>query len=292
MPDLNQYINRIKNGLKKRGIYRRTIIKPSFFLAKTIERARIRKFHNIHNSSERCFIIGNGPSINEMDLTLLKNEFTFVTNWFLLHKQYRDIRPDYYCISDSRVFCNKDAVSTLKNNINITGSSPKKFFPLSSRKIINNMEPLGGKTAWYLDYVLYPIWESREVSLEIHNKVYTGDTIIIDFCLPIAYYMGFKEIYLIGCDCSLGDQGSENKDQKHFYKESGHKSKQQSNRYLKEEWLKNVLISYETIKIIFESNGRKIYNAGYGGKLEVFDRVDYDSFFYRLSTKDKTVQFK
>ncbi len=35
--------------------------------------------HNIHHG-QRCFIIGNGPSLQRTDLTKLKDEFTFGMN--------------------------------------------------------------------------------------------------------------------------------------------------------------------------------------------------------------------
>jgi hypothetical protein len=40
---------------------------------------RLRTYKDIHRG-KRCFIIGNGPSLNQLDLTLLKNEYTFGMN--------------------------------------------------------------------------------------------------------------------------------------------------------------------------------------------------------------------
>jgi len=37
--------------------------------------------------------------------------------------------------------------------------------------------------------------------------------------------------------------------------------------------------AYRKTKKIFEIDGRKIFNATKGGKLEVFERVDYDDIF-------------
>jgi hypothetical protein len=43
--------------------------------------------------------------------------------------------------------------------------------------------------------------------------------------------------------------------------------------------LDNVLQSYQLCKMVFEKDDRKIFNATNGGKLELFERVDYDSLF-------------
>src|SRR5690349_18838408 len=41
-------------------------------------------FRNLHKG-RRCFIIGNGPSIKDQDLSPLANEITLVTNSFHVH---------------------------------------------------------------------------------------------------------------------------------------------------------------------------------------------------------------
>src|SRR5438477_1743491 len=63
---------------------------------------RLRKFHNIH-AGERCFIIGNGPSLNRTDLSLLKDEFTFGTNRIYLAFDRLNFRPSYYVCSNELV---------------------------------------------------------------------------------------------------------------------------------------------------------------------------------------------
>ncbi len=40
---------------------------------------RLRKFRSIHKG-EDCFILGNGPSLNKIDLSLLKNYHIFGLN--------------------------------------------------------------------------------------------------------------------------------------------------------------------------------------------------------------------
>ncbi len=43
--------------------------------------ARNAKFHNMY-FGRRCFVIGNGPSSNNEDLTQLSGEITITMNWF------------------------------------------------------------------------------------------------------------------------------------------------------------------------------------------------------------------
>lgn len=274
-----RFLNKIRRPMIRWGLYRRVMLNPRFLLSKIIESKRLKTLKNIYAGKERCFVIGNGPSIQNQDLTKLKDEVTFATNWFVLHKQYENICPKYYCISDPRLFYDKKIAVKLLKLLSEKALQAEMFFPLRAQSKIKKSSVFKNNRVWYLDYILYPIWESKEVSLNIHKGVFTGDTVIIDFCLPIAYYMGFKKIYLLGCDCSLGKNDAKEQNKRHFYDESEHISQQRSDLYLKDQWLQRVIVSYETVRQTFENSGKKVYNAGNGGKLEVFERVEYDHLF-------------
>ena len=49
-----------------------------------IYRPTLKALREHYRGSKRCFIIGNGPSLNETDLTVLENEITFAVNGFFL----------------------------------------------------------------------------------------------------------------------------------------------------------------------------------------------------------------
>lgn len=80
-------------GLKK-GLIRQGYID---ILRKNVE------LKSIYNN-KRCFIIGNGPSINSQDLKLLKDEYTFVVNPFFEFKDYEAVHPKFYCLIDPAYF--------------------------------------------------------------------------------------------------------------------------------------------------------------------------------------------
>ena len=90
--------------------------------------------------------------------------------------------------------------------------------------------------------------------------------------------MGFKEIYLLGVDC----------DYNVFRKADGEiiTSRMKINHFHPEyvETLYTVDIGlqtagYQAAREYADNNGLKIYNATRGGKLEVFERVDFDRSF-------------
>ena len=73
----------------------------------------IRAYKNIHQG-ERCFIIGNGPSLTMEDLSCLTGEHCFAANRICNAFSKTDWRPEYYMCVDSSVFKDmKDTISSL-----------------------------------------------------------------------------------------------------------------------------------------------------------------------------------
>jgi len=254
---------------------------PYIYLHYKYESSRLKKFKDIHKG-QRCFIIGNGPSILQQDLTKLKNEITFVVGWFLLHEQYNEINPTYYCMLDSGDFlasANSEwyqlPLSKARNTI--------KFIPLRLKPIVKWRNFLMNQPVFYINHLMrIKIWETGVISLDVTKGVYTGGgTIIIDFCLPLAFYMGFSEIYLLGCDCDYKLDEAPDFSKAWFYgaPEAANLQRLSVKDNLVTGSFTNVMKSYSVAKEAFEGHGRKIYNAGIGGKLEVFERVNYDELF-------------
>jgi len=243
------------------------------------ERKRLKRFKGLHHHKKRCFLVGNGPSIKNQDLTLLKDEIVFVANHFVLHEQYEEILPTYYCVSDPRLFIKGTNREWGELMLKKTKSTIK-FFPLRAKRAAQKNKYFVGDEIYYLNYLAHKrIWEQNKMSLNIEKGVYTGDTIIVDFCLPLAFYMGFREIYLLGCDSDYGLESAEDYSEGYFYDPSKTTGMRQAKEYHKNYWYNNIIKSYEVAKRCFERNDCRIYNATEGGKLEVFKRVDFKNLF-------------
>jgi hypothetical protein len=104
---------------------------------------------------------------------------------------------------------------------------------------------------------------SAKFSDDSYVAVYDGYTITCSL-IQIAVYMGFKEIYLLGCD------GIYLKGQKNHFVESGFVDK---NAYTSFE---RAMVGYSEAKKYTESHDVKIYNSTRGGALEVFPRISLD----------------
>ncbi|MFA5316104.1 MAG: hypothetical protein WC369_01615 [Dehalococcoidales bacterium] len=249
---------------------------------------RLKKFKDSHKG-QRCFIIGNGPSIKHQDLTRLKDEISFVVNWFALHEQYQDINPTYYCISTREFFRDGDAQLNALNSklyrlLDDKTGSAVKFLNYHAKPYVEENGLLPGHQIYYLNHAHYTLVSRQGISPDVTRAVHHGNTVIIDFCLHLALYMGFSKVYLLGCDCDISFQNSGD-GSSHF-----HPDNPEWGTYKKlppggdpqkhsDSWYNTITRDYAIVKETFEHYGRKVYNAGSGGRLEVFPRVNYDELF-------------
>jgi len=232
----------------------------------------LQRFRNRH-FGERVFILGNGPSLNRCDLTLLKNEFTFGVNNIFLIRDTFNFHPTYYVVEDT--FVAEDRSEQIKK---YTG--PIKFFGNYLRYCLQD----GPDTVWLnvrVNYGSYP--EFPHFSQNAARMVWVGGTVSY-ICLQLAYYMGFSKIYLIGFDHSYSipsdakvsgtEIESVSNDPNHFnpdYFGKGYR--------WHDPMVDRMEKAYRKAKRHFEADGRTIFNATVGGKLEVFERVSYSSLF-------------
>ena len=238
------------------------------------DRNELALFHNRY-LGQRCFIIGNGPSLNKHDLSLLENEYAFGVNSFYYKTRDTGYRPNFYVVEDS---------SVMKENIDEIRAydPPFKFFPT----IYKRLHPKTPNTFFFeMNRGFYektsPNYAVPRFSTDASKVLYCGQSVTY-INLQLAYFMGFTEVYLIGMDFDYlipdshkrtGDVLlSDTDDPNHF-----HKDYFGAGKTWKDPKLDRVLMNYQMANLVFSSVGRKIYNATVGGKLEVFDRVDFET---------------
>lgn len=214
----------------------------------------LRKFKNCHYG-KRLFIIATGPSLRVDDVEKLKDnsELTMSVNYIYHLFELTDWRPDYYVISDGIMMREYE-----KENVDFDKNSKvNKFFSDSYLKFWDK-----SANDTYHGYSMEYNYDQICFSADCSEVVYSGGTVIY-VCLQLAVYMGFKEIYLLGCDFDYSSVG-------HFYAENKHP----------------VDFDYELVRRAYLiaqkyalEHGVKIYNATRGGKLEIFERRDFDELF-------------
>lgn len=242
------------------------------------------KFHNLHKD-ERIFVIGNGPSIRETDLTKIEDAKKMVVSNFYLHKDYKLINPDYYCIAQLTYtdHLNTHFYNRWLSELAEKSGNPQFIFNISEKNLIDSCGSFANKTVnyMYLDGLNVAYYDDVDMT----GKMMMGVSVPVD-CIQIALYMGFKEIYLVGIEHdSLITYRYD-----YFYERSQSLMKDtdpstDGNGSIRNSYKENLYCleslwrQYEKLKEIAEIKGVKIYNATKGGCLDVFERVEYDSIY-------------
>lgn len=279
MKKLDEYIFNVVRNLAKKIIDKKNInyriLERQYFYRKPSK----EEFLSLKNKykGERCFIVGNGPSLNKNNLSLLKKEKSFAVNGIFYKTDEMGYKPNFYVVEDFHVM--HDNLQKIRNY-----DVEYKFFPTNYKHLVDkNINTLffNMNTGYYQEDS--PNFSMPRFSADCSKEIFCGHSVTI-INLQLAYYLGFKEVYLIGMDFNYdipksasiedGVIVSNADDDNHFHPEYFGKGKKWHDPQLPK-----VLNSYKLAKIIYESDGRKIYNATVGGKLELFDRVDYNSLF-------------
>ncbi len=222
----------------------------------------IEKFHNIH-SGKRCFIVATGPSLRIEDLNLLKekNEICISMNEIFHIFDKTKWKPHYYLMDDCRELVkNKDLIDTWEEiKAKFVGDTSELFWDMPHESNV------------YCYHKHYEYYHDRlpKFSSDFSKRSYTGATVTYT-CIQLAAYMGFHEIYLLGVDFSYGDAES-CQEYLHFFKEE--------KSALAKGFVKQVKSAYTMAEKHAKESGIRIYNATRGGKLEIFERVNFDTLF-------------
>lgn len=230
------------------------------------ERLRSRRllapFHNKHQG-ERCFIIGNGPSLRQMDLSPLQQEVTFGLNRIYLMFPELGFHTTYLASVNKLVLeqCSDELAALPMPKFFSKEGRP--FFPRLDNQIYLNTQ--GGLPQFSFDPG-HKLWESATVTY---------------VALQLAYFMGFKQVILIGVDHNFTTKGPANKavvsggdDPNHFapnYFGKGFRWQLPD--------LDTSEIGYTLARDVFAKNGREVIDATVGGKLHIFPKVAYESLF-------------
>lgn len=238
------------------------------------DRKQLRDFYNRFRG-KRAFIVGNGPALNKHDLSLLDGEYVFGVNSIFLKSRESDFKPTFYVVEDSKVYEeNADDIAAY--------DVPFKFFPVDYRE---KYGAVPGAHYFQMNQGFYltnsPNHAVPRFSTDMSRELFCGQTVTY-LNMQIAFYMGFERIYLIGMDFEYNIPDSHVRKGNHILSTTDdpnhfHKDYFGVGKTWKDPKLDRVAMNYRQAKLAYEAVGRKVFNATIGGKLEIFDRVDYET---------------
>ena len=224
--------------------------------------------------TRRLFVVGNGPSLKQMDLSLLRDEITIGFNGIFLHPMFT---PTIYVVEDHLV------AEDRRQEI-MAYRCPVKIFPSYLGYCIEAQD-----NTIFLNHrprVSFPV--DTDFSDDASRITYTGGTVTYTG-LQIAASMGVEQIVLIGVDASYkvhdversntygtGVLTSKSDDSNHFdprYFGAGYRWHDPN--------VHTMLQAYRKARDHGRHRGIAFVNATAGGQLEVFPRQEFHNLFPR-----------
>lgn len=243
--------------------------------------------------SDCAFILGNGTSLIHHDLTLIKGIPSFASNAIYLIFEKTQWRPDYYSCVDTVVLPDRcDEISLWIGKLKKTMFCfPRQTFPHETPFVPQDVDTIirPRENVCFFDTLPVNLDGSQEEVFSLAENDYIVEPMSVTITLmQLAVRLGAKKLFLIGCDteyripawATILDQDSPREDKRiildrdedpnHFDPRYFGKGKvwHSPNTDL-------MIQHYEKVKGVCDQNGIQVYNAGIGGKLEVFPRIHY-----------------
>lgn len=214
---------------------------------------------------KRCFLLGCGPSLSKVDLSLLKNEDVMSVNGAVLLKGLRS----KYFITVAKEWWKQRGREVGKIDVERIFFAPYIGIEACKSPVteLNTVE--------YKDYQHIKADEPWFFSKEANRYVLLGGTVIFP-ALQILYWLGYETVVLLGVDHNY-DLISAGESQRGVYV-SGKSVDHFDEDYYKKDVqihcdLKAMERSFKLSRSAFAEDGRQIINATLGTKLDIFEKA-------------------
>ena len=215
---------------------------------------------------DRCFILATGPSLSEVDLSLLENEITIGVSTI----QKSGFVPDYVVISDpTMVEEYPDWVFTGKEKIKhyIMGYLPG--FPLgpnTKQRIekfgntteVPSREKTNEEVLPLLERTVEVCRRNYYIDSDLNQFSVHGGSVVQDLAVPTAVHLGFKEIYLVGVDGGW----------RHFYANHPDGEDRRMDKWLGQYGEQRPGHNFIVVKEVLNEMGIEIYNSSPSNRFE------------------------
>jgi len=241
--------------------------------AKKFDTARNIELRNKH-AGERCFLVGNGPSIKQQDLSLLEGHTVLACNYFFHHPDIEKISPKYYAIYDGKLETGEWPVSMLDE---VLERCPDVTFMLNGHWRRNpKINRIAERAPVYWVIANQMTHMNIRGPIDLTRGIYGFN--VMKVALFSATYMGFSEICLLGID-NNGTFLDALELSSHFYDAEAEKKDLERDLWQVAQGFRG----WAGIEKRFRGSQHHIVNMTKGGLLYWFERADYETYMATLN---------
>jgi hypothetical protein len=245
---------------------------PAYLLRAKLKRHDILAIRSIRPNRRKCIIAGTGPSVKNVPLEVYSEYDVFSVSNFYLHEWIATINPfAQFFVPFHFPMVLENYIEWLRSADEVLRDDCLVFLGTSDKKLIVENGLFLKKTVIYLDFSPY-----KPASINIEKPILSPQTGPL-MALPVALFLEYEEISLIGCDHNiLKNYGGK---VEHFYRPDM-ESRTNTNgagywTSIVDELKTNLRVfdTYDYYKTLNRSS--KIINRSFESWLELFDRVPW-----------------
>lgn len=258
-------------------------------IRKLIERNK--EFKNIHKG-KRCFVLGNGPSLKNLNFSRLKNEIVFTVNQLPRNKAYPELYSNYHFWTDEVFYKISDKpqdreLLSIHRSVKTETNSPIVFYRATAKSMLEQFGLVNDLNIRYFMDVWYDDNNNiRQANID-YTKMIPLFPSVVNYAICLAVYMGICEIYLLGCDCTgfltMGETSLKKAENSQYAYEISKNEKKRMEQAMERKtiygelrWHADVFEIYEILDEYCRKNGAKLFNATSGGLLNSLPRINLD----------------
>lgn len=217
----------------------------------------------------RAFLLGSGPSLAAMDLSLLDSEFVCVVNMGIRAVGREISHADMHVVSDAnryRRFAAEIEAIALEHPV------PYRFVSRRGRAVWYGLERRSVEPIFIVPHT------EKLTTLgavpPLAEGLVTGPSVLISAAV-LMEFLGFSPIYVLGCDLDYESGG------KYFYEQGSLDRVHEADPIVmgRRGGMLAINDHFAVLRAVFEGRGHAILNAGVGGKLSSLPRVDFKTLF-------------
>jgi len=226
------------------------------------------------STDESIFLVGSGPSLNEVEAKALAAYSVCTLNGSILHFFREGLSPQYHVVCDESFVESKWEIMVQVLQSNVIGFYTPAVLSaicrrdaslLASHSFVvfqNHFKDYGNAALEYAEIVSLSEGDSDLItddgrigfSCDSRKGVFTAHTVLY-FALQLAYTLGYRDFYLLGFD--LGGK------QRRFYEDGQDAAPSHLNR----DYQKAILPSFQIVSKLVSGGSISVYNCSESSRL-------------------------